>query len=191
MGPSDMSPEEFAHAAAGPNRFAFDWVEAVSEARVDDVWPLMTAGFRLAMAQSWIVNNPAVMKHPSTVGLDRAEVARRLASASPRHDLFEHLARVSLREIRGTWNDADMDDLLIGTRPRVLSATLELVRLFYRPDMSQDAEGNYYFAPDTYVRGASILVELIGGGWQVAGAGDALLEPGWPPTLRRVVNPED
>jgi hypothetical protein len=54
---------------------------------------------------------------------------------------------VSLRELRNSFGGLDISQLGPGTRPRPLGPDLELVRLFYLPDLDKDDAGNYVFAP--------------------------------------------
>jgi hypothetical protein len=65
------------------------------------------------------------------------------------------------------------------------------VRLFYLPDLERDDTGNYVFAAGAIARALSILVTRTAAGWAVAGVGDGLLRPGWPPTYERIVQADD
>lgn len=182
-----MSPEELAQAAFGPNQFALQWVQAVADDRAEMVWPQMTPDFRLSLAQWWLVHNPEALNDPSAASLDRDELVPLLAAAKPEHILFRHLARVSLRELRNGFGGLDISKLGPGTRPRPIGPGLELVRLFYLPDLDKDDAGNYVFAAGAAARTVSVLVERRERGWAVAGVGESLLRPGWPPTYERVV----
>jgi hypothetical protein len=186
-----MSPEELAQAMSGTNDFALRWIQAAGHDRTEAVWPHMTSDFRLAMAQGWLSFNPKALDHPSATTLGRDELARRMATETPRHELFPHLARVSLREIRNSYGDLDTDQLGPGMRPRPMGPDLELVRLFYLPDLDRDDAGNYVFAPEALARVASVLLRRTAPGWAVAGVGDGILHPGWPPTYERLVQAND
>lgn len=65
------------------------------------------------------------------------------------------------------------------------------MRLFYLPDLDRDDHGNYVFAPGATARAVSVLVERTDSGWAVAGVGEWLLRPGWPPTYERVAQNDD
>jgi len=182
-----MSPEELAQAAFEPNQFALRWVQAVVDDRAEMVWPQMTPDFRLSLAQWWLIHNPEALNDPSATSLDRDELVRLLAAEKPEHILFRHLARVSLRELRNGFGGLDVSQLGPGTRPRPIGPDLELVRLFCLPDLDKDDAGNYVFAAGTAARTVSVLVERREQGWAVAGVGESLLRPGWPPTYERVV----
>lgn len=185
-----MDEWEQSQAAGGPGTFALEWVRAVANAD-PDVWHSMSADFRLAMAQGWLVHNPEAFRHPSAEGLDRDELAARLAAPTPRHELFEHVIRVSLRELAGMLGGLDVELLQPGARPRPMGPDLELIRLLYLPDMQMDSSGNLGFAPGTWARGVSVLVQRAGAQWEIAGIGDGILRPGWPPTYDAFIKPAD
>lgn len=188
MSVSGMSSEE---ASQRPEPFAMDWVQAAGRDQVDFVWSQMAADFRLAMTQAWLSRNAAAVSDPSAAGFDRDSLAARLSAPTPQHPLFQHLARVSLREIVNVFAGLDPDLLGAGTRPRPVGPNLELVRLFYLPDLDRDRDGNYVFAPGATARAVSVLVERTDSAWAVAGVGDGILHPGWPPTYETLVAPED
>jgi hypothetical protein len=186
-----MTPEELSQAAFGPNHFALEWVRCVVDHRTDTVWSQMTPDFRLSLVQLWLAHNPDALNDPSAYSLDRDELARRLASQEPEHPLFQHLARVSLRELNNSFSGLDIGQIGPGARPRPIGPDLELVRLFYLPDLDRDDHGNYVFASGATAGAASVLVERAGSGWAVAGVGEWLLRPGWPPTHERVAQSDD
>ncbi|MFE0203931.1 hypothetical protein [Streptomyces sp. NPDC058985] len=171
--------------------FALEWIQAVGRDDVEPVWPRMTPDFRLAMAQAWLSRNPTALKDPQASGLDRDSLVRALAVDSPEHPLFRHLSRVSLREIRNSYDNLSTDQLGIASRPRPVGPDMELMRLFHLPDLDVDGSGNYSLAPGASARTANVILRRDGQAWAVAGVGDYLLHPGWPPVLERVVQPED
>jgi hypothetical protein len=186
-----LSPEELAQAMSGPSHFVLQWIQSVGRNQVETVWPQMTPDFRLAMTQGWLTRNPAALSAPSAVGLDRDQLASILSVENPEHDLFTHLARVSMRDIRNAYGDLDVDQMGPGLRPRPIGANLELVRVFYLPDLGRDQQGNYVFAAGATARAATVLVERHGPDWAVAGVGEGLLRPGWPPAYERIVQAGD
>jgi hypothetical protein len=191
MDEEGISPEELAQALTGPNRFALQWIQATSHNQIEVVWPQMTRDFRLAMTQAWLSYNPAALQDPSVVGLTRDELASALAAESPDHALFRNLAQVSLREIRNAYGNMDTDQLVPGLHPRAMGMDLEVVRLFYLPDLDRDKVGDYIFAAGAVARSAPVWVRQTAPGWAVAGIGEGLLHPGWPPTYERMLRPED
>ena len=186
-----MSPEDLAQVDSGPNQFALQWVQAVADNHAEDVWRQMTADYRLSLVQWWLTHNPEALNDPSAVSLDRDELAQCLAVEEPEHILFRHVARVSLRELRNTFGGVDISEIAPGTRPRPVGVELELVRLFYLPDLDRSDAGNYVFAAGTTARALSVLVNRTTAGWAVAGVGEGLLRPGWPPTYERIVQAGD
>lgn len=184
-------PDELTQPESGPSRFALDWLHAVARDDIEAVWPAMAANFRLSMAQMWITNNPQALQDPSVTGSSRDDLARVLSAKMPEHELFVHLARVSLRDIRNSFSNIDPARLGPGARPRPIGPDLELVRLFYLPDLHQDDAGTYSFLPGATARNASVLVHRQEAGWAVAGVGHHLIHPGWPPTFEQVADTED
>ena len=75
-----MAPEEL---APGPEIFALRWIQAVGHDRVDRAWPHMAPDYRLAVAQYWLIWNPAALADPSTAAVDRDELARVLSPGVP------------------------------------------------------------------------------------------------------------
>jgi len=186
-----MSPEELALIDSGPNPFALQWVQAVVGNRPAEVWRQMAPDYRLSLVQLWLAHNPEALNDPSAASLDRDELAGCLAAEEPEHVLFRHVARVSLRELRNSFGDVDISEIAPGTRPRLVGPDLELVRLFYLPDLERDDAGNYVFAAGATARALSVLVNRTAAGWAVAGVGEGLLRPGWPPTFERIVQAND
>lgn len=186
-----MSPEERAQAMSGANHFALVWVQAAGQDQIENVWPHMTPEFRLAMTQAWLTKNPRALDDPNAAASNRDELAAHLSEERPQHQLFAHLARVSLREIRNSYGRLDTDQLGPGLRPRPMGLDLELIRLFYLPDLDRDEAGDYVFAPGARARAANVLLQRAGQGWAVAGVGNGLLRPGWPPRWEQIVQPED
>ena len=186
-----MSPGELAQVDSDPNQFALQWVQAVTGNRAEEVWQQMTPDYRLSLVQWWLTHNPEALNDPSAASLDRDELAQCLAVEKPEHVLFRHVARVSLRELRNSFGGVDISEIAPGTRPRPVGADLELVRLFYLPDLERDDAGNYVFAAGASARVLSILVNRAAAGWAVAGVGEGLLRTGWPPAYERIVQADD
>jgi|SRR6266487_3573051 len=185
------SLEELAQADSGPGRTAWELVEAIKAQAPDRVWRLMDRDFRLVMVQLWIIHNQDVLQDPAAAGLDRVIFAHELALEHPTHPLWPHCARVTLREITQTCGGFEHRELGTGARPRPISPDLELVRLFPLDEMYQDETGQHYFAPGAAVIALSIICRHREARWLVAGLGEFLGSPGWPPRFERVVQPSD
>src|SRR6185295_8832934 len=122
---------------------------------------------------------------------DRDELARLLSVEYPDHLLFPYLATVSLRGIRSTYGNLDVNQIGPGLRPRLIGPDLELVRLFYLPDLSVNEAGEYTLLSGASARCVPIIALRTRNGWRVAGLGVGYLRPGWPPHWEKVISPED
>jgi hypothetical protein len=191
MDGASISPEEISQALTGPVHFALHWIQSVGHNQDEVVWEQMTPRFRLATVQAWLSMNPEALNDPSVGITTRGDLASELAQEKPTNALYRHLARVMLREIKGTFGNLDVDQFGPGLRPRLMGPGLEVVRLFYLPDLDKDEAGNYVFAAGATARGAAVWVEREAEGWAVAGVGDGILQPGWPPIYERILRPED
>lgn len=78
-----------------------------------------------------------------------------------------------------------------GARPRPLAPGLELLRFFLLSETPRDEFGNYYFPPGSVARCFAVVMQQAEVDWLVAGVGNGILEPGWPPTFRRLAGPDD
>jgi hypothetical protein len=187
----DLTPEEFAHVTTGPNLFALGWVGEVLSHHVEPAWAAISAEFRLALAQMWIYHNPGVLDDPRAGGLDRDGLAERLLDAQSGDELFVNMRAVEIRTIKQSFGEVRFDDLGTGVRPRPIGPSLELVRLLDRTDLATDENGYHYLLPGGSARAVRVIVTSIGEGWEVAGVGQHLLRPGWPPTHEQIVGPAD
>ena len=174
-----------------PQPFALGWVQAAAAGQADLVWQLMSTQFRLAAVQGWIWHNPQALDDHSAAGFDCDSLAAHLSQLAPEHELFQHVVRVTLRDITEGFGDLDVDQLAAGSRPRPVGPGLELVRLVYLPDVDRDGEGNYSLAPGAWARNISVFVEWIDSTWAVAGVGEGILHPDRPPAFERLVGPGD
>jgi hypothetical protein len=161
--------------------------------RVQDllaVWAGLSAGFRLALAQAWLVSNPEVLADRRAIG-GREQVAAELAMDRPTDPLWSRLAGFMHRELmRATAWAFDLE-LAPGTRSRVIAPNLEALRLFVTEDLAIDENGHRHFAVGQTARALTMLMEHDGANWWIAGVGDGILTPGWPPTYQRLVTTED
>lgn len=143
------------------------------------------------MTQMWMTNNPQALQDPSAMGLSQNDLANVLAAERPKHELFVHLARVSLRDIRNSFDNLDLTQFGPSKRARPIGPNLELARLYYLPDLQQDGVDRYSFLPGTSARSASVVVRRDAEAWAVSGVGHHLMHPGWPPTFEQVADAED
>lgn len=187
----EFTPEELAELATGPGLFAREWVGAVLADDVVPAWALLSEEFRLALAQMWIYHNPAVLADPRAGGLDRDRLAERLLRADPDDGLFVNMRMVEIRTIRQSLGGVLLDQLGTGSRPRLIDVDLELVHLFYLPDLDVDDRGQRVFKPGAFARSVSVVVAGSDGSRRVAGFGEHLLRPGWPPVHERIIGPAD
>jgi len=180
-----------AEGTPGPDQTAWAWLEAIRAQDPERLWRLMDPDFRLVNAQGWITMNPEALGHPTVARLDRDTFARELSLENPSHPLWPQFAKVMLREVTQACGGFEHKDLRIGSRPRLIAPELELVRLFPVDELDQDATGQYYFAPGASAVTLSVILRHRGAAWLVAGMGDSIGYPGWPPRFERVVQPDD
>jgi hypothetical protein len=178
-------------ASASVNSAALRWYALVQAGDFGSAWAAMDADFRRALTQDWIGRNPAVMSDPTVTG-DRDELAAELSVPAPTHPMWQHLSRVTERGVRGATTDLFAGrELGAGVRPRPMGVDLMLVRLMPLDELAVDENGMRVFAPGQMVLGLSLLMRRVDAEWQVAGVGDGLLRPGWPPVFERIVDPAD
>jgi len=169
------------------------WLQTLEKDRFDVTWRALTGDFRLYLIQDWIMNNPGLDHDPSRAGMDRDELAAALAMPEPTHVLWVRgAARVAERGLRG----ATVDHLAgrpwgAGSNLRPLGPDLELVRIFPNDQLVPGEDGELVFPPGGVAEVLSVLMELVPGGWLVAGIGGWLPRPGWPPQIEMIASPED
>jgi hypothetical protein len=151
----------------------------------------MTWDFRLALMQAWIHDNPGVLQEPAVAGVSRDRLAHELAQDGPAHPVFAFAERYARRNLLALTGGMLHEDISPGTRPRFVAPGLELVRFFPLKYLSQTESGDYYFAPGVTAPAITLIMSHADGRWQVAGMGDRLFGPGWPPSVEYVVDPSD
>lgn len=167
----ELSLEEFAQLVSGPNRFVLDWVQDVLADRVDAAWAAISGEFRLCLLQMRVYGEP-----------DRDEIVERVLIGLG----DDHLRAAVIRSIRDSFGDGPFDDLGVGARPRPIGPGLELVRLFHTTGLSVNGVGHHYLTPGESARAIGVIVARTDDGWEVAGLGNNLLRPGWPPTRVKI-----
>jgi hypothetical protein len=158
---------------------ATTWYGDLHRGDMPDVWRCMTDDFRLAVTQS-------VLHRARERGEDVDRLVDDLSSPDPKgtdRDEFWDAARVQLLRVAG---DVDPADLGVGSRPRLLSADLEMVALFHLADLEDPS----VFAPNETATVTPVLIAWDGEEPRVAGLG-YLLEPGWPPQVAWAPSPSD
>lgn len=153
--------------------FAHWWFDEVRSGDMRSAWPKMSDNYRTCIAQASMMT-----MHDRGDPVD--ELLRRFAAAdiegTQMADDFLTNARGSLLQVIPS--DILRADVAAASRPRPLSAGLELVPLVVLADAVDDGFGPSI--PDGgQARAARVLVE---DGRLVAGL-DHLLSPGWPPTI--------
>lgn len=187
---NDLNPDDSFAAVMEPARRALEWVGALRSGDFSAVWAGLDSDFRLALVQGWIVRNPAVLRRPEA-SLGRDQLARDLSTEDPQHRLWPHCRRVLERELVGATAGVADHELAPGTRPRPMAPGLELIRLFPVDLLPRDAEGQPFFAAGQVVMSLSLITSHGQAGWVVAGIGEGVLRPGWPPEYQFLVRPED
>lgn len=171
---------------------ALKWVEQARARDVLSVWGGMDADFRLSYVQMWVLNNPRALNDPLTGGASREQLAEQLAALPPAHPLWPHLERVLRRDlvdvIARMFDDRELGT---GTRPRLVAPGLELIRVTPVDQVPQQADGTHVWESDTAVQSLSLFLSLGPAGWLVAGWGDGVMRPGWPPQHEVLATPAD
>lgn len=178
----DLEPEELAQAMSGLGGSAFAWVAALREHDDEEVWRRLDEEFRLVLTQQWIVDNPAVLDDPAVDGIDCDTFADELAKEEPTHPLWHHCLRVSMRAVRSGTCGAENRELGFGLNPRIAGLDVEIVHLKVVDDLPIDERGLRYQPPGTYVMTLVLPMRRRDAGWRVAGVGERLPVPGWPPS---------
>jgi hypothetical protein len=169
-----------------PQVAAFVWLHAVRSGDDAGMWRALAPGMRLALAQMWIIANPALSTEPSAPS-DRDVFAESLALEQPQHPLTSQCLSVSRRTLAhalGSFAEATFNPS-VGTRLRPIAPTLELVRFFGADELSKDDDGRIAWEAGAAARSLAVTCELEQGHWGVAGLG-YILRPGWPPTTEQL-----
>ncbi len=183
--PRGWSPEQEAQRQTGPNDLALAWLKTVN-CDHPYAWALLTPDFRTALAQQWIIANPAVMDLPIVAGMSRDNLAHSLSAESPTSELFPQLLAVSCRTLRTANRNADLKMFVPSHRPRPIGPGLELILLYHSDDLTEEL----VFEAGHTARMLAVLFADTPAGWRVAGLG-SLPRPGWPPTFDEVVTTDD
>lgn len=125
----ESTPKTAAMAESGLPQLAHRWVEVLRHCDIAATWQMTDPVFRLALAQMWIGSNADELGHDiRSEGISPDELAAQLANESPRHPLWGHCARVTMRTILQAVGDIDRE-FAVGMRPRP-SAALVCLRAY-------------------------------------------------------------
>jgi hypothetical protein len=187
----DPTPEELAMAASGLPQLAFGFVDALRRGDAEAVWIMSDPQFRLGLVQLWITHNHAALRRDmGAERFKRDELAEQLAREVPDGPLWEQCGRVSVRTIvqaSGGYLDVELG---IGTSPRLLAADLEQICLVPVEPLRKDEHGIAVIEPGVFAA-FSLVARISEGRWRVAGIGDHILVPGWPPQHQQVAQIEE
>jgi hypothetical protein len=163
----------------GPVLFVYSFLNAVLRddppPSYDEGWLHLSPLMRICRAQAWIWNN---RDDPAIDGelQDRLE---HLATGPHRGDpLWDDFSAIELRQLREAWGDKYARQLGAASRTRVVGPDLELVVL-----VPTDGTPIEVHEPTLVTDALLFLVERGDNRWYIASYGDALPEPGWPPTF--------
>lgn len=155
------------------------WVGAVFEGNdLGMVWRFTDAPFRLASAQAWILSNQDL---PDLLNEDRDQVAAALSEPECTHPLWETFSGSVLIRLRN-----DLADLGAPEFRRVIEK-----------DEGMSAGQDLEFVALTgeekagFELGETVTVRLfiVRDGARIAGLGQYLLQPGWPPARKELPLP--
>ncbi len=188
----DEDPFELAAANHEVVAAARAWIDHLRDGAIGPVWRGLAPDCRLAYAQAWIFDNPAVMADPRVETSSRDELAAALAGPDPQEAIWPAAHSYMLRQLSYPNGRLEHEgELGSGANPRPLAPGVELVRFFLLADVPRDASGNYYFPPGSVARNLALVMQQVGDDWLVAGVGHGILEPGWPPTFQRLAEVTD
>lgn len=136
---------------------------------------MMDDNLRLCRAQAWLWNNWTFPE----IGGRLDELADRFVRGPwPGDDLWDAFAQIELAQLAEAWGEAYARDLGAASYPRPIGVDLEVVLMV-------PTDGNVMtFDQPTLVSSAlPFVVRHVDGVWWLAGYGDFVPVPGWPPQL--------
>jgi len=137
-------------------------------------WPAVDPLLRLCWAQWWLQANAASI---TATGYDVDEVANAFVAQADDHPLWEHFARVVLRDFREALPLVP-DTWAIGATPRILAVDTEVLYVHRK-----QPEGGLW-QPGTSSEVVPLVMRLNGNHWRVLNLGcERVPAPGWPPAL--------
>lgn len=161
--------------------FVQEWLALVFDrGDMSSAWPLVDPPFRLASTQGWIMLNHDL---PEVAAADPDQLAAALAEAYPTHPLWLDFA--GWRVIR--WRAVLPDLLQPEARAAVILDEPERVEPDIEVVMLTRATTPRHVEPGGRLMVQRFLVRATGAGFRIAGVGDALPRPGWPPSEVKAV----
>jgi hypothetical protein len=168
------------YGVAGPVAAAQEWIRLILEEKdLLRAWKLTDPDLRLAMTQAWTWANRS---HPLLADYDLEVLAQDLATETDSHPLWEDFENVQLSEFETAWENVDLDNWGVASRPRPTVPDYELI-LFV-----ETGGEIVVFTEETEVFAIGVLVHLTPEGFRVADAGDPRPDrgprkPSWPPAV--------
>jgi tetratricopeptide (TPR) repeat protein len=151
-----------------------NWVSLAQTDKMREAWKLTDRDVRLGLAQDWIMANA---NHPGLRGHDRDELANALSALEPDHPLAEPFLDGKLRTFKDAYGNIDLDDWGAAERQRRYRIEFELVIL------SPTKGESVVWDMDSPVYAVPFVLRRRLHTWQVAGFGNEIAVPGWPPTF--------
>ncbi len=156
--------------------FAVNWHRLLFEGHMPETWRLMTDDFRRVVAQSALSQRHAA-------GQEVDWIVEELAVPEPTHDdvgEFWDAARAILQRSCGF----PPDQVGAGQTARFEAPAYETVRLWVLEDLAVDLDTGELYLPDKASARAIGLIASFEepGTWRIAGL-EAVMVPGWPPTV--------
>ena len=137
-------------------------------------WPSVDPLLRLCWAQWWLEANASSL---TADGYDVEEVAQAFVAQADAHPLWEHFARVLLRDFRAAL-PLNPDTCAIGVSPRIVALDTEVLYAH-----REQPEGGLW-QPGATSEVVPLVMRLNGEHWRVLNLGsERIPSPGWPPTL--------
>ncbi|WP_340289823.1 hypothetical protein [Aquipuribacter hungaricus] len=187
MPEDELSAYKSAAAVVAPGLAALVWLEATLSGSFETAWGGLDPVFRLAVVQEWISSNAEVLE---LVEVDRDDLARQLASAAPTHWLWHACGcRAVRRTVERLVEGQRGVRYGIGTRPRFVAPDLEVVVVFDLDGLPVDDRGRHVLPVGEGRQTYPLIMRLLEGRHVVRGVGMGLLQPGWPPPMKRSCAP--
>jgi hypothetical protein len=170
-----LSAAKFIQRLYGPGsaRAALqDWLSLVQNGKMREAWKITDRDLRLSLAQDWILANN---QHPNLIGFNRDDLAVALSALEPSGKFAEPFLSSQLRKFQNTYQHIDLADWGAAERQRRFKIEYELVILSPTKGEFVTWEGN------TSLRATVFILRRRLHDWHIAGFGDEIAVPGWPP----------
>jgi len=165
----------------GPVHAARKWLLLIRDGKIRRAWERIDRDTRLVLAQAWILANES---HPNLQGIERDDLARRLAQAKPTHPLARAFLATQLDEFQRAFQAFDDETWGAAEKPRRFGLDLNLVIFMVT------GGGVLIWEPGTMVQAIQLVMKREAGAWYVTNFAPELPVPGWPPTTRSLPGKE-